>query len=78
MSASFIDLAPKGRVNYVEEALDALKEHSPVEHQSALRVLESNQYTSTQIAEVFQDMGFEEVTSSRVRHHRRKMKEKKS
>ena len=78
MSASFIDLAPKGRVDHVEEALDALKEHSPVEHQSALRVLESNQYTSTQIAEVFQDMGFEEVTGSRVRQHRRKMKERKS
>lgn len=75
MSASFTELKPAGQVNFVEEALDSLNEHTPAEWAAARRVLEDSHYTSTQIAEVFRGMGFAEVTAPRVRHYRRKMKE---
>lgn len=75
MSTSFTKLKPTGQVDFVEEALDSLNEHTPDEWAAARRVLEDSHYTSTQIAEVFRGMGFAEVTAPRVRHYRRKMKE---
>ena len=78
MTTSFTKLKPTGQVDFVEEALDSLIEHAPDEWTAARRVLEDSHYTSTQIAEVFRGMGFTEVTASRVRHYRRKMKEGKA
>lgn len=78
MTTSFTELKPTGQVDFVEEALDSLNEHAPTEWAAARRVLEDSHYTSTQIAEVFRGMGFTEVTASRVRHYRRKMKEGKA
>lgn len=78
MTTSFTELKPTGQVDFVEEALDSLNEHTSAEWAAARKVLEDSHYTSTQIAEVFRGMGFTEVTASRVRHYRRKMKEGKA
>ena len=65
------------RMDLVEEALDAIRQHDPPEYEEAKRIMQDAKgYSAQQIADVLrEEYGVESMSAQKVIHFRRKLRE---
>lgn len=71
------DEDPRGQFDQVELALESLKSDPNLlnEHAAAVQVITDYAWSSTQVAQAFNNLGFDNVNGQKVVHFRRKVRE---